>query len=89
VILALLNGHLFSDGIGLVSHRLLSKGIGIYVVHAPVVACGIPMGRWLRLLVKKRYKTAPYVFIGFLLEFNGVLMECPSDIAFGIFFVCS
>jgi hypothetical protein len=64
VILALLKGHLLSDSIGLVSHGLLSKGICIYVVVAPVVACGILMSRWLRLLVKKRYKTAPYVFIG-------------------------
>jgi hypothetical protein len=64
VILALLKRHLFSDGIGLVSHGLLSKGIGIYAVGALVVAFGILIIRRLRLLGKKRYKTAPYVFIG-------------------------
>jgi hypothetical protein len=64
VILSLLKGHLFSDGIGLVSHGLLSKGIGIYAVGSLMVAFGILMSRRLRLLVKKRYKIAPYVFIG-------------------------
>jgi hypothetical protein len=90
VILALLKRYLFSDGIGLVSHGLLSKGIGIYVVRASVVACGILMSRRLRLLLSKRNRKATDVLIGiFQLNSDVVLVECPADITFGIFFVCS
>ncbi len=45
MILALLKGYLLSDCTGLVSHELLSKGIGIYGIGALVVAYGILINR--------------------------------------------
>jgi hypothetical protein len=62
MILSLLKGYLLSDCTGLVSHELLSKGIGIYAIGAFVVAYGILMNRMFRLLVSKRYSMGSYVF---------------------------
>ena len=46
----LLKGYLFSNGIGLVSHGILYKGIGIYGNLVLMIGSGILMNHKFRLL---------------------------------------
>lgn len=85
VVLTLLKGNLFSDGIGLISHLVLCRCIGIYG------ACD-PGGRqWGPYDLRGWVACLEAVLIGTLCSYwyfqmgsYGVSVECPSDIAFGI-----
>ena len=83
---SLLKGHLFSDGIGLISHWFLwclmgidgrSRGfMGIRRVFVLADLGGILMGV---LMVSGMF------LLGFLWDSDGVSVECPTGIAFGNF----
>ena len=79
----LLKGYLFSNGIGLVSHGILYKGIGIYGNLVLMIVSGILMNHKFRLLVSKRYVYWNHVFISIfnwdLIDFQwNVLRTLPS-----------
>ena len=83
---SLLKGHLFSDGLGLVSPWCLwclmgidgrSGGSGGYRrVFVLADLGGIPMGV---------LEVLGMFLLGFLWDVDGVLVECPTGIAYGNF----
>jgi len=90
MILTLLKGDLFSNGIGLISHWVICMGIGIYG------ACD-PGGRqWGPDALRGWVADLEVILIGTLCFYwyfqtgsYGVSVECPSDIAFGTLIVGS
>jgi hypothetical protein len=85
VFFSLLKGHLFADGIGLVSHWFLLCLMGIYGlsrgsggfrrVFVPADLGGILMAVLLGSCM---------FLMGFFWGSGGVLVQCPSGIAYGI-----
>ena len=85
VVLTLLKGNLFSNGVGLISHVVLCRCIGIYG------ACDPGRRQWVPNALRGWVADLEAVLIGTLCFYwyfqtgsYGVSVECPSDIAFGI-----